>query len=394
MSIRVPSLSISPTGLPLVDQTVIPDVVPAAGDVAAETTRQQVDARTQEATRQRFATDLQAALQQQRLNAPTGTNPADQARVDGLLSQLGVTDINTASQSLGSDQQMQAKVLEQLKQMGFDVGATWDDPKTQEVLKKLAEQMGCSPEDPNFLAALLMALAGQRADEATRENGPSAPSAPSIPSMGRSSGGGGGGGGGGVRSGGGGGGGGGVPSYGGGGGGGVPSGGGAAPASSSSSPGSTKGVTAATPLTGQDAKVAEFIDADLQKRGSPLAGMNLGAKFVQEGKEHNVDPLVLYAISRHETDHGKLGVGPETHMGVGAVDWAPDSSPYKGAEQQISVGAKTFENLRSDHGSNPQASIGDQLAAVGKSWATDPNWPNGVSTHYDEIRAAFDSFGG
>lgn len=154
-------------------------------------------------------------------------------------------------------------------------------------------------------------------------------------------------------------------------------------------------VQSTRPASGSDAEIARFIDQDLAQRGSPLAGRNLGEVFVREGHRRDVDPLVLYAISRHETDHGRLGVGADTHMGVGAWDWDPNNSPYRGPETQIRVGANTFANLREDNGSSSAEPMADQLRAVngnGHGWATDREWHRGVLHHYEQIQRDFQQF--
>lgn len=193
--------------------------------------------------------------------------------------------------------------------------------------------------------------------------------------------------GGGGGYGGGGGGGGGTGSVGGGGGGGGYSGGGGGGSvSSSSDSGSSAPISTVPPeLADDDKKLAKFIESEL--KGTPLAGKGLGAHFVEAGRENKVDPLALLAISRHETRHGELGVGITKHMGVGAYDSNPNGkTPYDGALQQIYSGAKTFAHLREKGGSNAKESMDKQLAAVNKGgWATDPNWHNGVGSHYNDI---------
>lgn len=140
-------------------------------------------------------------------------------------------------------------------------------------------------------------------------------------------------------------------------------------------------------LKGNDAQMAQAIEEQL--KGTPLEGKGLGAHFVQAGKQQNVDPLALVAISKHETNFGKLGVGIKKHMGVGAYDANPNGkTPYDGAVQQIYSGAKTFANLRRKGGSNADAPMSQQLAAVNRGgWATDRNWHKGVGRHYNTVVA-------
>jgi len=138
-------------------------------------------------------------------------------------------------------------------------------------------------------------------------------------------------------------------------------------------------------LQGNDAKLASAIEEQL--KGTPLEGKGLGAHFVQAGRQRNVDPLALVAISKHETNHGKLGVGIKKHMGVGAYDHNPNGrTPYDGAVQQIYSGARTFDNLRRKGGSNSGAPMSQQLAAVNRAgWATDRNWHSKVGKAYNGV---------
>jgi murein DD-endopeptidase MepM/ murein hydrolase activator NlpD len=138
---------------------------------------------------------------------------------------------------------------------------------------------------------------------------------------------------------------------------------------------------------GGDPDMSKWIDNYLAERGSPAAGHGAGEMFVKYGKQYNVDPMALLAISQHETNHGKLGVGVNKMLGVGAYDANPNGkTPFDGMENQIRSGAKTFNNLRRKGGSNPDAPLAQQLAAVNKAgWATDPNWHTKVGNHYNSI---------
>lgn len=141
-------------------------------------------------------------------------------------------------------------------------------------------------------------------------------------------------------------------------------------------------------LAGDDKKMAEFIEGKLA--GTPLAGKGLGAHFVAAGKKSNVDPLALAAISKHETGHGKLGVGVRKHMGVGAFDSSPNTPrKWDGAVNQIYSGARTFNNLRRKGGSNPNAPLSQQLAAVNRAgWATDSRWHSKVGSAYNKYASS------
>ena len=151
-------------------------------------------------------------------------------------------------------------------------------------------------------------------------------------------------------------------------------------------------------LAGDDQKMAQFIESKLD--GTPLAGQGLGAHFVQAGKQNGVDPLVLASISKHETNHGKLGVGTRKHMGVGAFDSSPNKArKWDGAVNQIYSGARTFSNLRKKYGSNENMPLSHQLRAVNgngtrSGWATDTNWHNKVGNTYNNYASSAKSFTG
>lgn len=170
-------------------------------------------------------------------------------------------------------------------------------------------------------------------------------------------------------------------------GGGSPAYGGGSPSYSGGAPVSGAGGASSVAFPSGDKGMSGFIDKYLQDRGSPAAGQGAGDLFTKYGKQYNVDPLVLLAISQHETNHGKLGVGIRKMLGVGAYDSNPNGkTPYDGMEQQIRSGAKTFNNLRKKGGSSPDASIAQQLAAVNKAgWATDKQWHSKVMKHYNQI---------
>lgn len=144
-------------------------------------------------------------------------------------------------------------------------------------------------------------------------------------------------------------------------------------------------VTPAPTLPAGEQGVAAALDQILQ--GSPLGGQGLGAHFVAAGKQYNVDPYALVAISKHETGFGSLGVGVRKHMGVGAWDKDPNAiTPYDGALPQIYYGAKTFANLRHKGGSEFGAAMPAQLLAVNRAgWASDANWHLGVGRAYARL---------
>ena len=169
-----------------------------------------------------------------------------------------------------------------------------------------------------------------------------------------------------------------------------PSTGSASTPSSSSNVNATNQASATNPLSGNDQKMAAFIDHYLQEKGSPAAGQGTGALMVKQGKENNVDPLILLAIAGQETQWGKKGIGVNGMLGVGAYDSNPSNATtnptFAGITQQVTKGAQTFAKLRTKGGSSASDSVATQTAAVNKAgWATDQNWHNGVTSLYNQI---------
>ncbi len=146
--------------------------------------------------------------------------------------------------------------------------------------------------------------------------------------------------------------------------------------------------------TGKDGDTAKSIDRYLQSKGSPAAGKGTGALMVKYGKQYNVNPLALLAIAGQETQYGKLGVGVNGMLGVGAYDSNPNNSTrnpkFSGIENQIRVGAQTFAKLRAKGGASAGDSMERQLAAVNRAgWATDTRWHSGVGSIYAQLMRMF-----
>ena len=139
-----------------------------------------------------------------------------------------------------------------------------------------------------------------------------------------------------------------------------------------------------------DKHVASFIDDYLTKKNSPVAGKGAGELMVAQGKANDVDPLILLAIAGHETVYGTKGIGADGMLGVGAVDNNPQNATknakYKGFENQITVGATTFRQLRAKGKSSSSDPIDKQIETVNKNgWASDQNWYKDVSKIYGQL---------
>ena len=140
-------------------------------------------------------------------------------------------------------------------------------------------------------------------------------------------------------------------------------------------------------------RTIDFIDNYLKQKKSPAANYNTGEMMVKYGEEHNIDPKVLLAIAGTETGYGKTGIGHRGMLGVGAYDNNPknavNNSKFSGVENQIKVGAKTFEKLRKKGKVSDKAPIATQLSAVNKAgWSTTPTWHNVVNSVYKSINKA------
>ncbi len=304
---------------------------------------------------------------------PVGFGPGDQSQFSAEAGQGEGLGANAAAllQALSGMDPKQIRIME--LQQGIAITsaalqqaqAQGDQPRAQQLEQQL-----------QAMQAELQQLQGgdqQQAQQAQQAGGGNDGGAPS--------GGGGGGGGGGEGSGA-------VGSGGDGGGtapthsGGAQSSGGAQETSGANETSGTPSVNSPALSADDEAKAAALED---QLKGTPLEGQGLGKDFVAAGKQFNVDPHALMAISKHETANGKLGVGVTKHMGVGAYDNNPNGkTPFDGARQQIYSGAKTFANLRAKGGATADDPMSTQLSAVNKAgWATDKNWHNGVEKAYN-----------
>jgi len=331
--------------------------------------------------------------------SPIGSSPNPAASGTGPVG-----DLSSLSPEAGQGEGDIQQLLQAMQQM-FGVGQEQQSPEQriaqlQQEIAQTEQQLGQAQqagdqqavqgltEKLEVLKAELAELLGQQNGGGAGGGGPAGGGggAPAGGGGGAPAGGGGGapvGGGGGAPAGGGGG----APA--GGGGGSAPIGGGSSPSGESAPVNGGQDISAVPPeLAGDDQKMAEFIEGKLD--GTPLAGKGLGAHFVAAGKKNNVDPLVLAAISKHETNHGKLGVGVKKHMGVGAFDSSPNKPrKWDGAVNQIYSGAKTFSNLRRKGGSNADAPLSRQLSAVNRAgWATDGNWHSKVGRAYNSYASS------
>lgn len=109
--------------------------------------------------------------------------------------------------------------------------------------------------------------------------------------------------------------------------------------------------------------------------GIPMKDWRLAQRIA---RKHRVDPLVLVAIGKIETDWGRLGDGRKGNiLGVGSFD-SGSSYKWAGVRNQLKKGAELLQSwgVRGIH---------DIKAGKAASWATDPNWENAVSSMYSQL---------
>lgn len=106
--------------------------------------------------------------------------------------------------------------------------------------------------------------------------------------------------------------------------------------------------------------------------GAPPDQAALAIKY---GQEFGVDPGVLLAIAKHETNFGTLGLGKKgLTLGYGAYDSGP-SMKWQGPEAQYRGAASTLSKWG-------VKGIDDITAGKAGAYATDPKWESGIASAY------------
>lgn len=121
---------------------------------------------------------------------------------------------------------------------------------------------------------------------------------------------------------------------------------------------------------------AEFINSKLS--GTPMQG--LGEAFKKAESDHGVNALFLTGLAIHESNYGKSRIAQDKNNIFGFQ--AYDSSPYKSAAKYATkadsidkAAAHLAKNYLSEDG---KYFNGYSISAIGKRYATDPNWANGI----------------
>ncbi len=139
----------------------------------------------------------------------------------------------------------------------------------------------------------------------------------------------------------------------------------------------------ATDVTAGVGGFADRIDAKL--KGTPMEG--LGEVFDKVGAENGINPIFLSSLAIHESNYGKSRIAQDKNNLFGFK--AYDKSPYASAQ-----GYGSFEEsikgvaqyLKSSYLA-PEGKYysGTSISAIGKRYATDPNWSKAIERIASEI---------
>lgn len=123
-------------------------------------------------------------------------------------------------------------------------------------------------------------------------------------------------------------------------------------------------------------RAAATIDKELA--GSPMAG--LGDRFVAAGVRNGVDPFLLVAIAKTESNYGRAGFatnGSRNAFGYKVYDTNPNAGGrFATWGDGIDAVAATLA------GPTYKGAGRTTIAAIGSKYATSPNWPTAVAGNY------------
>lgn len=131
---------------------------------------------------------------------------------------------------------------------------------------------------------------------------------------------------------------------------------------------------------------AEFINSKLS--GTPMQG--LGEAFKKAESDHGVNALFLTGLAIHESNYGKSRIAQDKNniFGFQAYDKSPYKSAAKYANKAESIdkaAAHLAKNYLSEDG---KYFNGYSISAIGKRYATDPNWANGIEKRIKTLMGA------
>lgn len=128
---------------------------------------------------------------------------------------------------------------------------------------------------------------------------------------------------------------------------------------------------------------AERINAKL--KGTPMEG--LGESFEEAGAKYGINPLFLAGLAIHESNYGKSRIAQDKNNLFGFK--AYDKSPYASAAGYSSF-AESIDNVAKylkESYLSPSGKYfnGTSVAAIGKRYATDPNWAKAIERIASEL---------
>jgi beta-N-acetylglucosaminidase len=128
--------------------------------------------------------------------------------------------------------------------------------------------------------------------------------------------------------------------------------------------------------SGVNGSYAERINAKL--KGTPMEG--LGANFDEAGAKYGINPLFLAGLAIHESNYGKSRIAQDKNNLFGFK--AYDKSPYASAADYSSF-AESIDSVAkylSESYLSPGGKYfnGTSVTAIGKRYATDPNWAKAI----------------
>lgn len=132
-----------------------------------------------------------------------------------------------------------------------------------------------------------------------------------------------------------------------------------------------------------------FSDVSLEKLNSLLGGKlkNAAQYFIEAGKQYDIHPGLLAAISMHETGNGKSRAANE-RLNVAGMMGKSGLKTYSSIEESIFDMARNLRKNYLNQGKDTIEKIGAKYAPIGAS--NDPtnlntHWVNGVSKYFNKI---------
>lgn len=123
---------------------------------------------------------------------------------------------------------------------------------------------------------------------------------------------------------------------------------------------------------------ARYMDVDAASLDQHLKGVlkHAGSNFVEAGKQYNINPSLLAAISMHETGNGTSQAARTKHniagmMGKGGL------KTYSSIQESIFDMARNLKKNYIDQGRNSIAEIGAKYAPIGAA-----NDPRNLNSHW------------